>query len=156
MNARARAPARKVRLRPAVDGDLAAIHLIEKASFADPWSFEAFRDTLGHPRARLEVAEDDDGSVLGYAVAWCVADEAEIANLAVAPDARRRGVATLLLDRILEQSAALGAHNVFLEVRESNVAAQRLYETRGFELVGRRKQYYRLPQEDALLMRRTL
>ncbi len=156
MSADASTAPRDVRLRPAVEGDLSAIHAIETASFADPWSLGSFRDTLEHMSARLQVADDARDAILGYSVTWCVADEAEIANLAVTPDARRRGVATALLDSILEQSASLGARHVFLEVRESNVAAQGLYGTRRFEVVGRRKQYYRFPQEDALIMRRTL
>ena len=145
-----------VRVRPAEERDLARIHAIERASFTDPWALEGFRDTIEHQRARVEVAVGADDQVLGYAVAWFVSDESEIANLAVAPEARRRRIGLLLLDRILEAAASLGARTVFLEVRQSNVAAQHLYAARGFEVSGRRREYYRKPVEDALLMRRTL
>jgi ribosomal-protein-alanine N-acetyltransferase len=145
-----------VAVRAAVEGDLVAIHAIEGASFGDPWSLEGFRELLDHPRAKLEVAVGAGEAVLGYAVAWYVADEAEIANLAVAPHARRRGVGAVLLDRILAAAAVFGAKTVFLEVRESNVGARKLYEARQFEIAGRRAKYYRQPEEDALIMRRSL
>lgn len=145
-----------VHVRKAGEHDLASVQAIERASFSDPWSLEGFRDTMEQPHAHLEVAVGPDDTILGYAVAWCVSDESEIANLAVAPGARRRGIGLLLLDRILQAAATFGARTVFLEVRESNVAAQELYGARGFEVAGRRKQYYTRPREDALVMRRTL
>ncbi len=142
-----------IRLRPAEERDLDQLRAIEVASFADPWSVEGFRDMMANARARMDVADDGNGAVLGYTAAWYVADQAEIANLAVAPAARRRGIGSLLLARILEAAATLGAKTVFLEVRESNTAAQRLYASRGFEIAGRRREYYRRPVEDALIMR---
>ena len=145
-----------VLVRAAAERDLGAIHAIERASFGDPWSLEGFRDLLDHPRAKLEVAVGAGDEVLGYAVAWYVADESEIANIAVAPHARRRGVGALLLDRILHAAAAFGAKTVFLEVRESNASARKLYEARQFEVAGRRAKYYQKPDEDALIMRRSL
>ena len=145
-----------VAVRAASEDDLAAIHAIECASFGDPWALEGFRDLLDHPRAKMEVAVDSNGAVLGYAVAWYVADESEIANLAVAPAARRSGVGALLLDRILRAAAEFGAQSVFLEVRESNEEARKLYEARQFEVAGKRTKYYRKPDEDALIMRRKL
>jgi len=145
-----------VTVRAAEEGDLVAIHVIEQASFSDPWVLEGFRNLLDHPRAKVEVAIGGDGGLLGYAVAWYVADESEIANIAVAPHARRRGVGSLLLDRILQAAADFGAKTVFLEVRESNDDARKLYEARGFEIAGRRPRYYRRPDEDALIMRRPL
>jgi ribosomal-protein-alanine N-acetyltransferase len=145
-----------VAIRAATEHDLAAIHAIERASFGDPWALEGFRDLLDHQRAKMEVAVDAAGELLGYAVAWYVADESEIANIAVAPGARRRGVGTLLLDRILRAAAEFGAATVFLEVRESNEEARKLYESRGFEEAGKRTKYYRQPEEDALIMRRKL
>jgi len=143
----------KLRVRLAEAGDLECIHAIERVSFADPWSLDGFRDLLEHARARVAVAVDADGEVLGYSVVWSVADESEIANLAVAPAARRRGIGTLLLTSVLDEAAANGIKSVFLEVRESNVAAQQLYLRRGFTVAGRRRQYYRRPVEDALIMR---
>jgi ribosomal-protein-alanine N-acetyltransferase len=94
--------------------------------------------------------------VVGYVVAWYVLDEAELANLAVHPDLRHQGVGQALLDAMLNDASARGTSQVYLEVRESNVAARQLYGTRGFEEVARRKRYYRTPTEDALILRRTL
>src|ERR1700694_2382650 len=121
---------RGVRVRSAEERDLARIHAIEVATFPDSWSLEGFRDLLGHSHARLEVAEDDADGGLGYAAAWFVSDESEIANLAVASHARRRGIGALLLDRILNAAASFRARSVFLEVRESNEAGRRLYSSR--------------------------
>jgi ribosomal-protein-alanine N-acetyltransferase len=150
------AAADDVFVRAATEADLAAIHVIECASFGDPWTLEGFRDLVDHPRAKMEVAVDADGEVLGYAVAWYVADESEIANIAVAPAARHRGVGSVLLDRILRAAAEFGAHSVFLEVRESNAEARKLYAARQFEVAGKRTKYYQKPEEDALIMRREL
>jgi ribosomal-protein-alanine N-acetyltransferase len=146
--------AEDIAVRPAAERDLEAIHAIECASFGDPWSLDSFRDLVDHPRARLEVACGPGGELLGYAVAWHVADESEVANIAVAPEARRRGAGALLLDGILRAASEFGANAVFLEVRESNEAARKLYESRGFRVAGKRAKYYRRPEEDALIMRR--
>ena len=95
-------------------------------------------------------------SLIGYVLALIAADEAEIADLAVTPAARRRGVGGLLLDRVSRAAADRGVRVLYLEVRESNVAARRLYESRSFLPVGRRRGYYRHPPEDALVLRRDL
>ena len=149
-------PPQSVTVRAAAECDLEAIHAIECASFGDPWSLDSFRDLIDHPRAKMEVAIGADGGVIGFAIAWYVADESEIANIAVARAARRRGVGAALLDRILTAAAEFGALSVFLEVRESNEEARTLYGARGFEIAGRRIKYYRKPDEDALIMRRRL
>ena len=88
--------------------------------------------------------------------AWFVLDEGEVANLAVAPGLRRRGVGSTLLDAAIRESQSRGVSNLYLEVRESNQSARRLYASRGFDEVSRRKAYYRSPVEDALILRRTL
>lgn len=150
------APPAEVTIRPALEGDLDAIHAIECASFGDPWSHETFRNLLDHSPGRMEVAVGAAGALLGYAVTWFAADEAEIANIAVAPYSRRQGVGALLLGRILQSAGECGARTVFLEVRESNRDARKLYDARGFEIVGRRRKYYRQPDEDALIMRLAL
>jgi [ribosomal protein S18]-alanine N-acetyltransferase len=145
-----------ISLRPAEHADLDAILAIERASFTDPpWSRESFTALLNSPRAYFTVAcESPTGAVVGYVVAWFVVDEAEIANLAVAPDRRSRGVGSRLLDAALTEARLLGAVVVHLEVRDSNAPARALYDSRGFETVGRRRRYYRDPVEDALLLRR--
>ena len=99
------------------------------------------------------VAENASG-VVGFVVARTVADEMEILNLAVQPEARRQGVGSALLAAAFEHGRRSGAALVFLEVRESNDAARRFYERHGFEAIGRRTRYYRHPDEDAVLLGR--
>jgi ribosomal-protein-alanine N-acetyltransferase len=98
------------------------------------------------------VAETDDGPV-GYIVARRVLDEGEILNLGVALPVRRRGVGRALVRRVLTTFVAAGVTAVFLEVRASNLPAQRLYEAFGFREVGRRRRYYQRPVEDAVVLR---
>ena len=142
-----------VAIRPAAVGDVDAIHAIEKASFADPWSRRSFDALLSEPAVYFRVADAAPGEVAGYVVAWCVVDEAEIANVAVAAPMRGRGVGAALLDAALAHAAHVGCRHAFLEVRESNAAARALYASRGFTQVGRRRGYYRHPVEDALVLR---
>ena len=102
------------------------------------------------------VATDDaTDAVLGYILVWFAADEAELANIAVAPSVRGRGIGGGMLDVALGAAQDRGTARMFLEVRDSNLAARALYGSRGFEQVGRRKQYYRNPVEDGLVLRRT-
>jgi ribosomal-protein-alanine acetyltransferase len=140
-------------IRGAVETDLPAIRAIEVASFGDPWSEDSFRSMIAHPRVRATVAERA-GRLVGYCIAWVIADESELANLAVAPEARRAGVGARLLDDLLAALDAKGGVTVHLEVRESNDAAQALYRSRGFTASGRRRGYYARPHEDAVVMRR--
>ena len=91
--------------------------------------------------------------VAGYVVAHYGADAAEILNLAVAPDRRRRGAGKALVEHILAVLGAVGVRSVFLEVRESNSAARRLYQQLGFVSVGIRPNYYRRPMEAAVVLR---
>ncbi len=152
-----------LQIRPAVQADVAAMVAIERASFSDPWTPAALASTLRYDHMRVLIAEeaavaDGDGATgpLGYVVAMIAGPEAEIADLAVAPNARRRGVARALIDRLLVELAEVGVQAVFLEVRESNRAARALYESRRFQGIGRRRGYYRYPLEDALLLKREL
>jgi ribosomal-protein-alanine N-acetyltransferase len=131
--------------------DLDAVMEIERASFSTPWSRESFRNLLRRDDADLWVAVVE-GAVVGYAVVWYVAREAELGNLAVAPEWRQLGLGGRLLDWSVTRARARGVERMFLEVRESNRNAQRLYEGRGFVQVGRRKRYYRAPAEDAWVM----
>jgi len=141
------------RVRPANEGDLAAIVRIERASFGDPWSEASFRSTFAHPQVVASVVEED-GGVVGYSIAWIVGDEGELANLAVSPERRHAGLGGLLLDALLATVDAQGGATIHLEVRAGNAAAQALYRSRGFTVAGRRKAYYQQPEEDAVLMRR--
>jgi len=142
-------------IRFAESGDLARVVEIERASFADPWTVTAFRSALEEERLNFLVAASS-GSVIGYAVSWCVVDEAELANLAVVPTMRGQRIGAALLDRAMSDARLAGCTVMHLEVRESNAAARALYESRGFGMVGRRKRYYRQPVEDALILRARL
>ena len=147
-----------VALRRATAADLASVAAIEQASFGDPWSAGSFRSLVANPTVAFVVAATGatGATVVGYAVAWFAADEAELANLAVAASARGRGVGALLLDAVLAEAAHRGAATVYLEVRESNAAARRLYASRSFAEVGRRRRYYHNPAEDALVLARPI
>ena len=140
-----------MKIRPATEADLPAILEIERASFGDPWTERSFRAMLGHETVQLRVAERA-GHILGYSVAWSVADEAEVANLAVAAPVRRQGIGTALLDDLLAVMDTRPGTTVYLEVRASNTAAQALYASRGFTAHGRRNAYYTAPLEDAVVM----
>lgn len=138
-------------IRPARRDDVAMMAAIEHAVFTDPWSLAALQGTVDGTATRGLVAEVE-GEVAGYVVIQMVMDEAEIQNLAVAPGRRRQGIAKALVRRALEESAAGGASRVFLDVRESNEAARRLYAGLGFTPVARRRDYYRRPREDAIVL----
>ena len=142
-------------LRRGESDDLPRIVEIERASFSDPWSVAAFRSALREERVHLLVATSA-GAVSGYAIWWCVAGEVELANLAVAPEARGRGIGGALLDAAMSAGRADGCDWMHLEVRESNLAGRALYSSRGFAIVGRRRRYYSNPVEDALLLRARL
>lgn len=138
-------------VRPMRAADLDGVMEIERASFSTPWSRTSFRNLLAREDADLWVAEVE-GVVRAYAVVWYVSGEAELGNLAVARSWRCRGLGRWLLDWVLGTAAERGTERIFLEVRESNRAAQRLYERRGFVRVGVRRRYYRAPSEDAWVM----
>ena len=129
---------------------------IEVECFSVPWSREALEDELDNPYARYVVCTDPNGKVVGYIGSRIVLDSADITNVAVRPQYRRQGIGYDLVTRMLEQMAGLGVTSVLLEVRESNLPAQNCYARAGFTVVGRRKNYYELPKEDALLMGREL
>jgi ribosomal-protein-alanine N-acetyltransferase len=144
-------------LRPAVESDLTEITGIERASFADPWTEESFRRLLeAQPAIFLVAKNDPDATVAGYVVAFAVGEDGEILNVAVASPFRGRGLAGQMLDAALIELAARGVRTAFLEVRESNEAARGLYRSRNFSEIGRRREYYRRPVEDAVVMRRVL
>jgi ribosomal-protein-alanine N-acetyltransferase len=142
-------------VRAAAETDVDAILAIERASFADPWSAPDFRSVMNTPQTIFLVAEDESG-VIGYVVVLTVLDESEVLNLAVAPARRGAAIGSLLLDTAIAGAAERGARETFLEVRESNAAARRLYASRGFAEISRRRGYYRSPVEDALVLRRAL
>jgi [ribosomal protein S18]-alanine N-acetyltransferase len=146
-----------ITLRPATLDDVKAVIAIERLAFSDPWSERFFR-TLPKERAAVFLVAEAESPrrIIGYIVAWYVVDEAEIANLAVADDARRHGVGARLVEAAVAEAGRRGVRSMYLEVRESNHAARALYAAHQFEVVGKRKRYYDAPVEDALVMRRAL
>ncbi len=145
-------PEARILLRVLTDADLPRVMDIERASFSVPWQRSTFVGLLSRADTDL-IAAERDGKLVGYAVCWTTVDEAELGNVAVAPEARRCRVGETLVMAVVEQVRRRGARACFLEVRESNTAAQRLYRRCGFETVGRRPRYYSRPVEDALIMR---
>ncbi|MBE3598704.1 MAG: ribosomal protein S18-alanine N-acetyltransferase [Limnochordaceae bacterium] len=136
--------------------DLNDIMVIERLSFSTPWSKSAFlSELLENERAHYLVARAD-GRAVGYVGIWLVADEGHITNVAVHPEYRSRGVGRKLMEAITELARRKGARRLTLEVRKSNLRAQRLYESLGFQGVGLRKGYYRDNNEDAIIMWREL
>lgn len=127
------------------------IAAMERACFTDPWSESALRDELNSPLARYFVCTEG-GEVLGYIGTRVVLDECQVANVAVSPSCRRQGVASFLMEAMLDFCRREGMNLVTLEVRLSNSAAQALYEKFGFQKTGIRPGYYQSPPEDAVLM----
>jgi ribosomal-protein-alanine N-acetyltransferase len=145
-----------LRIRPLTIGRLDEVLAIERVAFSDPWSREMFRGELmigGGTYARFA---ERDGVLVGYLCAVMVADEAHVGNLAVDPAERRQGVAQLLLDDLFDAARSRGARRVTLEVRESNENARKFYYKNEFIDIAIRKNYYRNPTEDAIVMLRTL
>ncbi|MFP4623657.1 MAG: ribosomal protein S18-alanine N-acetyltransferase [Gemmatimonadota bacterium] len=147
----------EVRIRRMTEGDLPDVMRIERASFSSPWTLATFAGLLWRDNTRLWVAEagaPGGSEVVGYAVVWMVAGQAELGDIAVAESWRGRGIGTRLIEAVLAEVGARGVRELFLEVRLSNYGAQRLYERHGFRVVGRRRGYYTNPTEDALVLRR--
>jgi len=152
----ARAHEHSVRIAHLTVDLLDQVVAIERLSFSDPWSREMFRSELligGGTYARVA---EQGGAVIGYLLAVLVMDEAHLGNLAVHPSARRSGVAQMLLDDLMETARKRGIHRVTLEVRESNQIARKFYYDNEFIDVAMRKNYYRNPVEDAIVMLRSL
>jgi [ribosomal protein S18]-alanine N-acetyltransferase len=132
--------------------DIPAVIELDQKSFSLPWPERSFRFELtDNPASRCWVA-DLDGKVVGMIVVWLIVDEAHVATLATHPDYRRQGIGKRLLAHALRHMIQDGARSSFLEVRESNRAAQEMYRKLGYEITGRRRRYYRDNDEDAILM----
>jgi len=138
---------------PMTEANLTQVAALEKLCFpADPWSENIFRIALDDPGSAILLAQGEDGALLGYAVLYTVLDEGNLDNIAVVRPFRRRGVADALLTALTGLCRERGLARLMLEVRASNAPALALYEKHGFAAVGRRKNYYEKPQEDAVLM----
>ena len=135
------------------ESHVSAVAELEKLCFSDPWSENSVASELKNKLALWLVAEEE-GRVSGYIGSQTCGDESDVMNVAVHPDFRRRGIAEALVNSLVEELKAIDSHSLTLEVRASNVPAISLYEKLGFSEVGRRKNYYRNPREDALIMRK--
>jgi [ribosomal protein S18]-alanine N-acetyltransferase len=132
--------------------DVTAVHEIERLSFATPWPAYAFEQELrGNRLARYLVARAGE-TVVAFAGLWLMVDEGHITTFGVHPDWRRQGIGRQLLLHLAELAVEIGAGHMTLEVRVSNLAAQALYRSFGFEVAGRRLRYYTDDGEDALVM----
>ena len=146
---RDRSHARVREMRP---DDVDAVVTIETGTFSSPWRRETFLELIDRPTAAVLVMEDGEKGVVGYAVLWCILDQGELANLAIASHMRGRGLGRQLLARTLDVGRERGVQTVFLEVRESNAPALGLYHSFGFAAVGHRRGYYDHPKEDARIL----
>ena len=132
---------------------VAQIAELEKVCFSDPWSINSITYELTNPLSNWFVAVEGD-KVVGYIGSQAVMDEADIMNVAVSPEYRRQGIAQGLIDTLIKALQEKGVVCLFLEVRASNESAINLYDKNGFLQVGRRKNYYHNPKEDALILRK--
>ena len=139
-----------VKMNPA---HVSQIAQLEKICFSDPWSENSIASELDNKLAFWLVAAEGE-TVAGYIGSQTVLDETDMMNVAVHPDFRRKGIAEALVNGLVEQLKTMGSHCLTLEVRASNAPAIALYEKLGFAEIGRRRNYYRNPREDALILRK--
>ena len=126
---------------------------LEKLCFNDPWSANSIASELNNRLSLWFVAVDAE-QVVGYVGSQTVLGETDMMNVAVHPDWRKKGVGTALINELINTLRLNGSHSLMLEVRASNAPAISVYEKLGFVEVGCRKNYYRNPREDALILRK--
>ena len=143
-------------LRPMVLADLSAVLVVERAAYFSPWAESHFRDSLRQDHECWVLVAGE--TFLGHGVLSAAAHEGELLNLCIAPQAQGQGLGAHLLSHLLDRARARACDEVFLEVRDSNGAARRLYRRAGFQEIGRRRGHYPGPEgaEDARVLRREL
>lgn len=134
-------------------GHISQVAQLEKICFSDPWSENSIASELNNALSFWLVAVEED-TVAGYIGSQTVMGETDMMNVAVHPDYRRRGIGEQLVNCLVEELKKRQSRSLTLEVRASNLPAQKLYEKLGFSEVGRRPRYYRNPKEDALILRK--
>ena len=140
-------------IRAAEQMDIDAIVRVENACFSTPWSIDAIKHEICENKlADFMIACDEENNSIGYIGIWTLLDECQINKIAVMPEKRKIGIGKAILNHVLELTRDMGVKSWYLEVRESNTAAQALYRSAGFSSVGTRKNYYINPVEDAVLM----
>lgn len=135
--------------------DVADAAQLEILCFSDPWSENAFKSELENPLT-VYLAAKDNGKCIGYCGYWSVVGEGDITNVAVSPEYRKKGIGSMLIEKMIECAVGEKLSLLTLEVRSSNIAAQRLYTKFGFEKVGERVDYYQNPRENAWIMTKNL
>jgi ribosomal-protein-alanine N-acetyltransferase len=143
-------------IEPMRERDLVDVVEIEETSGLNRWGYDAYRRELfTNPNSIMMVARNltPGPSVIGFFAGWIVEDELHVNNVASHQDHRRIGIGRSLMEAAIDEAGRRGVAHVILEVRASNEAAQLLYRDLGFNFVGRRRDYYRLPTEDALVMK---
>ena len=141
-----------VRIVPMNADHLDEVAELERICFSVPWSRNMLAEELDNLLSAFLVALDDNDKVMGHAGVQIILDEGYITNVAVRPECRRQGIAAKLLQVFLDFAKANKLAFLTLEVRASNYDAIALYGSRGFRSVGRRKNYYEHPKEDAIIM----
>jgi ribosomal-protein-alanine N-acetyltransferase len=132
--------------------DVDAVVEIETQTFSSPWRKETFAELIGRPTLEMLVMEHAEEGIVGYAVLWCILDQGELANLAIVPRLRSKGLGARLMARVMDIGRERGVESMFLEVRGSNAHALELYRRFGFSQVGQRRGYYDHPKEDARIL----
>ncbi len=140
---------------PMNESHVAQIAALERKCFSDPWSEKSISSELANAYS-LWLVEEQDGKVAGYVGSQSVPPEADVMNLAVAPDCRKQGLGKALMQELMRRLRENGMESLSLEVRESNSSALALYTKLGFRQVGKRPRYYVNPTEDALILRKEL
>lgn len=140
-----------MRIRQMTKEDVPTVALIERDCFSEPWSEQGFLDGIDNSAVFL-AAEDDRGNVVGYIGMYLMKPEGEITNVAVAKEVRGRGIGAALVATMQQWAEEHGIERIVLEVRVSNAPAIHVYEEKGFITIGVRKNFYRLPTEDAGIM----
>ena len=138
-------------IRKSVPADSAEIAAAESLIFSDPWSERDINDTIS-TTGGMCYSVISDGKLVGYILGRIIAPEGEIYRIAVLPSHRRRGIAYRLLDYAVKCERGNGLESLFLEVREQNTPARKLYSSYGFREIGIRKNYYRNPDDNAVIM----
>jgi [ribosomal protein S18]-alanine N-acetyltransferase len=131
--------------------DLDEVVCLEKLCFSDPWEKQCFEEELEYQFA-IPLVVKMDQKIVGYTCLWHVEEKMEIANFAVSPEFRRKGIGRKLMEEVMAEAQRRGCTGLMLSVRETNLPAVNLYKGFGYKEVGRRKRYYRLPVEDAIIM----
>ena len=139
-------------VRRATIEDAKEIFAIEMECFSVPWSLDSIETELLNEDNKLYYVVEDANGVVGYAGAWLVYDEGQITNIAIRPSARHQGFGAKLTSALIEECFKRGMHEIFLEVRISNLSALSLYRQLGLTVKGMRKNYYSEPKEDAYIM----